>query len=345
MPSSTEDGSNDSTRFTRLIVVSLCAACVSVAYLNKHTIRNVESHPSGNGYQKFHQSGFGGIYNINHPASARNRRNLSEKDIIIPKESTKVAIPSLARENIENLHGHYVHDEHRSPFASFLYDRPKEELDAEQKEYVEKMNKVRNVWGAWDFNDKYTKVRPVPKFQKTPYKDMDPKQFPKKSWQTDQKYVKNFIAEARKHVNRVREGIYAEYGHPTYNLDTEEEIQAHNKLFEVHIVEEAKKPSDPDGWAWINKEGFDMYSRKLLHAMITNDEFYYVMGGHSAAAGHGNHFHQSYLMEFANIMEPVLNKLGVRLIARNLAMGGLGTLHFSLGASTLYGKGICASFC
>ena len=34
-----------------------------------------------------------------------------------------------------------------------------------------------------------------------------------------------------------------------------------------------------------------MYSRKLLHAMITNDEFYYVMGGHSAAEGHGHHVH------------------------------------------------------
>jgi hypothetical protein len=37
-------------------------------------------------------------------------------------------------------------------------------------------------------------------------------------------------------------------------------------------------------------------------------------------------------------MEPVLHKLGVRLIARNLAMGGLGTTHFSLGADTLYGE-------
>ena len=83
-----------------------------------------------------------------------------------------------------------------------------------------------------------------------------------------------------------------------------------------------------------------MYARKLLHSMISNDEFYYVMGGHSAAAGHGNNFHQTYLMEFANIMEPVLHKLGVRLIARNLAMGGYGTLHFSLGAATLYGENV-----
>ena len=95
---------------------------------------------------------------------------------------------------------------------------------------------------------------------------------------------------------------------------------------------------DKTGMAIINKKGLDMYGQKLLHAMITNDEFYYALGGHSAAAGHGNNFQQTYLMEFAHIMEPVLHKLGVRLIARNMAMGGLGTTHFSLGASTLYGE-------
>ena len=104
----------------------------------------------------------------------------------------------------------------------------------------------------------------------------------------------------------------------------------------------AYRNHDPLGWALINRNGFDMYAKKLLHSMMTNDEFYYVMGGHSAAAGHGNNFHQTYLMEFANIMEPVLHKLGVRLIARNLAMGGLGTSHFSMGANTLYGKDIHA---
>ena len=88
----------------------------------------------------------------------------------------------------------------------------------------------------------------------------------------------------------------------------------------------------------MNENGYEMYAKKLLHSMMTNDEFYYIMGGHSAAAGHGNNFHQTYLMEFANIMEPVLHKLGVRLVARNMGMGGLGTTHFSLGAGTLYGK-------
>ena len=31
-------------------------------------------------------------------------------------------------------------------------------------------------------------------------------------------------------------------------------------------------------------------------------------------------------------------KLGVKLISKNLCMGGLGTLHYSMGSSTLYGE-------
>ena len=107
----------------------------------------------------------------------------------------------------------------------------------------------------------------------------------------------------------------------------------------MQVTEEVIYPARGKiGVATMNKKGMDNYARKLLHSMMTNDEFYYILGGHSAAAGHGNNFHQTYLMEFANIMEPVLHKLGVRLIARNLAMGGLGTTHFTLGANTLYGK-------
>jgi hypothetical protein len=38
------------------------------------------------------------------------------------------------------------------------------------------------------------------------------------------------------------------------------------------------------------------------------------------------------------IMEPVFDKLGIRLISRNMAMGGVGTLQFSLAGKDLYGE-------
>ncbi len=222
----------------------------------------------------FHQSGFGGIRNIAHPAGARVHRNRllsgegGNENVIIPVSAVKHAIPSLAPENIINLHGHYVHDEHHSPFSSFLYDRPQEELEAEQTAYLQKMENVRNKWGAWDFHDDANVIRPIANFDSTEYKDMPNSKFPEKSWQMDETYVKSLIGEGRKLIDRIREGIYAEYGHPTEGL-TGAEIEERNELFKVHIADTA--PKGP-GMAWITKKGFDMLSRKLIHSMITNDE-------------------------------------------------------------------------
>ena len=45
-------------------------------------------------------------------------------------------------------------------------------------------------------------------------------------------------------------------------------------------------------------------------------------------------------MQFHKVMEPVLSYLGVELISRNLAQGGLGTVQSSLGAADIYGDEI-----
>ena len=45
-------------------------------------------------------------------------------------------------------------------------------------------------------------------------------------------------------------------------------------------------------------------------------------------------------MQFHKIMEPVLSYLGVQLISRNLAQGGLGTIQSVLGAADIYGDEI-----
>lgn len=78
--------------------------------------------------------------------------------------------------------------------------------------------------------------------------------------------------------------------------------------------------------------------RKLLHGMMTNDNFYVVLAGHSAAAAHGNDFLQDKVLSMHTILEPVFSKLGMRLISRNMAMGGVGTLQFSLAGKSLYGE-------
>lgn len=280
----------------------------------------------------FHQSGFGGLQNIAHPAGERYHRKLQDKHVYIPQSAVKHAVPSLYKENILNLHGHYIHDEHQSPWASHLYSRPQNEIEEEQISYLEKMKAVRDKYGAWGFRDDEP-VRPLANFTSIEYKDMKNEDFPPGAWQMDETYVRNLIKEAKSLIGRVREGVYAEYGWASEHLTEEQKVEREDK-WAIHIAE-----SNPmSGIGWINQAGFDMLVRKLLHAMITNDEFYYILGGHSAAAGHGNNFHQQYTMQFNHIMEPVFHKLGVRLISRNMAMGGLGTMHFSLASGTLYGE-------
>ena len=277
--------------------------------------------------KKFHQSGFGGIYNQAHPYGYENKALLQEAEVSIPKSAVKHAIPSLSRQNIENIFGHYIHDEHQSPYSSFLYKRPQNELDQEQKEYEEKMSRVREEWGAWNFTDENILAddRPVANFDTIPYKDMENDLFPKDSWQTDREYVTSFISEANQLVDRMIEGIYAEYGHPTKRADgtilTPDEVETRNQLFKIHVGDDNQ---DNSGISSINQSGMDILTRKLLHGMITNDEFYAVITGHSAAAGHGNNFLQSKMMQFHQIMEPVFHKLGMRLVSRNLAMGSMG---------------------
>lgn len=113
------------------------------------------------------------------------------------------------------------------------------------------------------------------------------------------------------------------------------------KMFHISIVYNlTTKGGIPqeciDQGGWTTKQSFTSLARRLLHAMITKDTFTVVMGGDSSAAGYGNHFSQSYMMQFHHVMEPVLEHLGVNLITRNMAQEG-GALPSALGAQSIYG--------
>jgi len=287
---------------------------------------------------RFHQNSFGGSENVAHYMGARSLLEQDEiEETTIPVSKVPRAIPSLFKENVINLWGNYVHDEHQSPFASFLYDRPDIELEKEQKDYISKMNKVRKEWGAWKFHDE-KENRPVADLSSIPYKDFFYDKVDDDVWQKDEDYVTKFIEESKTYIERITEAVYAEYGYPTKSADgstmSDEEILKRNKLFSVRIDDSTAQ----NGASWMTASAFEGFIRKLLHAIMTNDEFYVVLGGHSAAAGHGNNFFQDYIISFHYLMEPIFDRLGVRLISRDLAMGGLGTLHFSLGQGSLYGE-------
>ena len=298
-----------------------------------------------------HDAAFGGIYNLGHPAGAKAAASGQILDMdddtladLVPISHNAHAVQSISVENVLNLQGHYVHDEHRSPYSSPLYDRPQAELDAEQEQFVAKMAKIREEWGAWNFTDAFWKgkgPRPtVTEFTHTPYRDVPSETFPPGSWQTDKEYQEHFIGEARALVDRVREGIYAEYGKPTKKADgtdlSDEERKARDELWGVDLLTEGN--AEKKGIAQLNEVSWNGLLRKLLHAILTHDDFYVVLGGHSSAAGHGNNFRQTKAMQFHHLMEPVFDKLGVRLITRNSAQGGVGTTHSAFAGGVIYGE-------
>lgn len=311
---------------------------------------------------------FGGVNNVAHPGGAKaasKGEGIAFSEIIIPKSNVGHAILSLNRPNIVNHWGHYVHDEHRSPYASILYDATKEELEERQKIYVEKMKKVREEWGAWNFRDPQDEgnskttitngvgvesTRLAANFSEVEYKDLPVDEFPPNSWQADEEYVAAFLGEAKKLVHRVKEGIRAEYGWPIKGKEDDKDyLEKRDKFWKINVWDPELCREDADDTAACNrdvKEGivtmekvaFDGLVRKLLHSLMTNDEFYAVLGGHSAAAGHGNDFQQNRIITFHHLMEPVFDKLGMRLVSRNMGMGGVGTLQFSLAGGDLYGE-------
>jgi hypothetical protein len=87
-------------------------------------------------------------------------------------------------------------------------------------------------------------------------------------------------------------------------------------------------------------ESFENLKRRLLHAIMTEDIFVVAMSGHSAAAGHGNHFTQSYILQVQWILEGVFSRLGVRHQARNIGLGGLGTVQTGLATKQILGHDV-----
>eukprot|EP00816_Leptocylindrus_hargravesii_P013506 CAMPEP_0196824974 /NCGR_PEP_ID=MMETSP1362-20130617/92791_1 /TAXON_ID=163516 /ORGANISM="Leptocylindrus danicus, Strain CCMP1856" /LENGTH=911 /DNA_ID=CAMNT_0042205337 /DNA_START=109 /DNA_END=2844 /DNA_ORIENTATION=+ len=213
---------------------------------------------------------------------------------------------------------------------------PKPEPTSEVKDYGD--------WGHWKFYDGAEETRPKNDYIKEAdpvYGDIHAEDFPEDAWQADAVYVNHFLDEAFKLVNRTKEAIYAEYGAGAPL--TPEQVERRKKMFHTAIIDCDKEVSldkkvITGHGGWVCEKSFDGLVRRLLHAMMTNDSFSVVLGGHSAAAGHGNHLAQSYTLQISHVLEPVFEKLGVKFHARNMAHGGLGTLESGLGSGDIYGR-------
>ncbi len=214
------------------------------------------------------------------------------------------------------------------------------EVDADEEAKKEAMIEK---WGKWHFWDGDPDSRPTEDYlAKYPNRDCPFDEFPYTAWQGDAVYVNHMLDSAGELVDRAKEAIYTEYGWGPLDDITREQRIERRKMFHLELLDledpQVKEPKDSyQQGGWTTRKSFEGLARRLLHAMMTNDTFTVVLGGHSAAAGHGNLFLQSYMMQFHHVLEPIFDRLGVKLITRNLARGGLGTLQDSLGSGSLYG--------
>jgi hypothetical protein len=209
----------------------------------------------------------------------------------------------------------------------------------------EKKTELAEKYGVWKFWDGEEEDRPGNDYMaEYPNRDMPGDEMPDEIWQVDAVFVNHYLDAADTLISRSMEALYIEMGHPK-PADTDDMI-ARMKLLHWSKVDLATADGPPPKYSrrgdrgdggWTTERSFDGLVRRLLHAMMTSDTFTVVMGGHSAAAGQGNHFRQSYMMQFHKVLEPIFARLGVKLITRNVGMGGLGTIHNGLGSGSIYG--------
>ena len=248
----------------------------------------------GDGYIGFHEPSMENLYGANRyykpPGvgyAIRPRGGLHP--IYVLEESDREERETLRSYDDEDR---YDDDYELSPYADVRIKMTDEERRAEQREWEEKLQGIRDEYGYWDFHDEYPskhggKSRPfvdwstVGSAKGDSYNpllgEIDPSDFPKDAWQTDGAYISAFLAEGRKLVKRVVDGVYDEYGWERDGPEGKINIQGSS----------APNAGTGSQVAWMYEDSMHALSKKLLNAMMTNDHFFVTLGGHSAAAGHG----------------------------------------------------------
>jgi hypothetical protein len=202
---------------------------------------------------------------------------------------------------------------------------------------------LAQTWGEWTFVDPKADKRPKGNFYADyPNRDVPRNEFPANAWQTDKEYLSSFLPQAKALVERSMEAILSEYGHGKLD-EPDKTFDERSNMFSYKMVDLQGGENPPKSLGisgWTTERSFDGLARRILHAVVTEDKFTLVMSGHSSAAGHGNHLQQSYTLQFQKAMEPIFARLGVKCLARNMGMGGMGTIQNSLAAGDLYGKDV-----
>jgi hypothetical protein len=189
---------------------------------------------------------------------------------------------------------------------------------------------VAGVWQEYHDDDKSTKNHPRRPTQDycgnadPIHRDISSANFPNAAWQMDAPFVQHLLHQGEQLVSRAQEAILTEYGHGpggapplqfhkdgTVPLDRRH-MFAWQKLNDESSDEFLQQTDSPTGFergsgrrgtgGWTTTRSWHGLVRRLLHAIITNDEFVIVLAGHSAAAGHGNHVQQAYIHQLHRVL-------------------------------------------
>jgi hypothetical protein len=156
-----------------------------------------------------------------------------------------------------------------------------------------KKTELANQWGRWSLVD--TKPRPskAEVCGSFLHCDVPHDKFPAHAWQTDKEFLQRFLTQAEELVTRARETILAEYGESKFDQPGKslEERSANFQLSVRRVGESKERPPGRrevlENAGWTTPRSYYGLVRRLLHAIVTQDTFTFVMGGHSAAAAHG----------------------------------------------------------
>jgi hypothetical protein len=214
--------------------------------------------------------------------------------------------------------------------------RAKQTLTAEQQQ------ELNDTWGYWN----WTHPPPLPHttapppYNQYPNQDIPRSAFPTGSWQTDPLYLQEFLPHSIQYIERCLEAILGEYGNSKFD-HPDKSIWDRAWMFDITTSGEKYNLKNPMGNAGFGTPAtLGAIKKRIVHALMTENSFTFVMGGHSAAAGHGNHFQQSYTLQVQRVLEPILARIGITHKSHNFGMGGLGTIQNALGMLSLYGNGI-----
>lgn len=299
-----------------------------------------------------HTNSFGGVNNpgVQHGSSGHFQRPPMITDEDLPKSNVGHAVLSLSPLNWENHPGHFRHDPKHSPYASYLYAENVESESQRQRlqtDHEKRFQAYTYRYGQWKNPSFPGKMAQTP-YHNYWYKDVE--EFPPGAWQANKEYMNQFLREGFHLVERVRDAIYEEYGFGLIDVDeSDRDTLAKIKSQRAEFMG-VKKGNFPvhngaaiidgrpfRGAAYLNQAGWDGLVRKMMHAIMTEDEFYVVVAGPASTTYEGVSLQQTHIMQFHDVMEPVFDRLGIRLISRNMGMDASTTVS-ALGGGDLYGE-------